>query len=72
MMDSINLTNKNQKTSNYMHNKKQIKFESPDLRDLQAVVINDKTTIYIKRGTNVEEARNRYLSRFDKKAVLLS
>jgi len=53
-----------------MYEKKQVKFESPDLRELQAVVINSKTTIYIKRGTNAEEAKKRYLSRFEKKPAI--
>ncbi len=51
------------------HHKKQIKFESPDLSKLQAVIINEKTTIYIALGANPEKARIRYLSRYVKKAV---
>ena len=50
-----------------MHAKKQVKFDSPDTRNLQAVHIDSKTTIFIAPGANAEKAKIRYLSRFDKK-----
>ena len=50
-----------------MAEKKQNHFVSPDLSKLQVVVINTRTKIYIPIGANPEEARNRYLSRFEMK-----
>ncbi len=46
-----------------MYEKKQVKFESPDLSKLQAVVIDNKTKIYIPLNADPIEARSRYLSR---------
>jgi hypothetical protein len=47
--------------------KKQQTHESPDLSKMQAVYINDRTTIYIPVGADAEEAKNRYLARFNNK-----
>jgi hypothetical protein len=48
-----------------MHDKKISSFESPDLKKLKAVVIDNKTTIYIDPDTDADEARKRYLSRIN-------
>jgi len=51
-----------------MYDKKQSNFKSPDLSKLQEVVIDLRTKIYIAIGSDPEEAKVRYLSRFgDKK-----
>lgn len=47
-----------------MFEKKQNTFKSPDLSKLQAVIIDDRTRIYIAQGADPEEAKNRYLSKF--------
>lgn len=47
--------------------KKQQIHESPDLSKMQAVFINDRTTIYIPVGADAEEAKKRYLARFNTK-----
>lgn len=52
-----------------MYEKKQINFKSPDLTKLQEVVIDLRTKIYIAVGADPEEARSRYLSRFDFKKL---
>lgn len=52
-----------------MYEKKQIAPKTPDLSKLQAVVINHRTIIYIEVGANPEEARKRYLSRFETKKL---
>ena len=49
--------------NNYMYDKKQKTFESPDLTKMQEVVIDHRTKIYIAQGADPEEARSRYLSR---------
>jgi hypothetical protein len=49
--------------NNYMYEKKQKTFESPDLAKMQEVVIDHRTKIYIAVGADPEEARTRYLSR---------
>lgn len=46
-----------------MFEKKQGSIKSPDLRDLQVVVIDSRTKIYIALDADPEEARTRYLSR---------
>jgi hypothetical protein len=46
-----------------MYERKNHKFKSPDLTNLQEVVIDYRTRIYIAVGADPEEARNRYLSR---------
>ena len=38
-------------------------FKSPDLSKLKAVKIDHRTTIYVPQGTDIEEAREKYLSR---------
>ena len=53
-----------------MYEKKQAVTKAPDLSKLQAVVINLRTVIYIEVGANPEEARKRYLSRFETKKSL--
>jgi hypothetical protein len=55
--------------NNFMYEKKQANFKSPDLTKLQEVVIDLRTKIYIAVGADPEEARNRYLSRFDFKKL---
>ena len=65
-MNSINLNNRKKESGN-MYTKKQVKLESPDTRNLQAVRIDSKTTIFIALGANPEKAKSRFLSRFDKK-----
>jgi hypothetical protein len=37
--------------------------KSPDLSKLKEVIIDHRTKIYVSPDTDVEEARNRYLSR---------
>lgn len=46
-----------------MFEKKQSNFKTPDLKELQEVVIDVRTKIYIAIGADPEEARTRYLSR---------
>ena len=36
---------------------------SPDLNELQRVVIDRNTTIYVKRGTDPDEARKRFIEK---------
>ncbi len=48
-----------------MFEKKPTAYKSPDLTDLQEVIINDKTKLYIAVGADPEEARTRYFSRND-------
>jgi len=52
-----------------MYEKKPIKFDSPDLSKLQAVIINKNTTIFIANDANPEQAKIRYLSRFNRKVI---
>jgi hypothetical protein len=52
-----------------MYEKKQNNIKSPDLKMMQAVVIDVRTKIYIALDADPEEARNRYLSRFADKKV---
>jgi len=53
-----------------MSGKKQNSFDSPDVKKLQAVVIDGKTTIFVAKGADPEEARKRYLARIKTKAVI--
>jgi hypothetical protein len=46
-----------------MHEKKQKNIKSPDLSQLQEVIIDFRTKIYIALDADPEAARNRYLSR---------
>jgi hypothetical protein len=46
-----------------MSEKKTIIFKSPDLSKLKEVIIDHRTKIYIAPDADIEEARNRYLSR---------
>jgi hypothetical protein len=50
-----------------MFDKKQSSFKTPNLRELQEVVIDARTKIYIAIGDNPEEAKSRYLSRQEAK-----
>lgn len=52
-----------------MYEKKQNNFKSPDLTELQEVVIDLRTRIYIAIGADPVEAKNRYLSRFGNKLL---
>ncbi|MEI8048638.1 MAG: hypothetical protein WCI92_14755 [Bacteroidota bacterium] len=55
-----------------MSEKKGNNFESPNINKMQAVVIDNKTTIYIDLGADPDEAKKRYLSRIDRKAIITS
>jgi hypothetical protein len=46
-----------------MFEKKTTNYISPDLSKLKEVIIDHRTKIYIAPGADIEEARNRYLSR---------
>jgi hypothetical protein len=46
-----------------MYEKKQINYKSPDLNQLQEVIIDFRTRIYIALGADPVEAKNRYLVR---------
>jgi hypothetical protein len=48
---------------NSMFDKKHVVFKSPDLNELQVVVIDHRTKIYIPMGADIEEARSRYFAR---------
>ena len=50
-----------------MAEKKQNVVKSPDLNQMQRVVVDHKTTIYIEHGADPEAAKYRYLHRLDKK-----
>ncbi len=46
-----------------MFEKKAAAYKSPDLSKLKEVIIDHRTKIYIAPEADIEEARNRYLSR---------
>lgn len=46
-----------------MIDKTQNKFTSPNLKEMQAVVIDHKTVIYIKKGEDAAKAKTRYLEK---------
>lgn len=48
-------------------NKKNTSFKSPDLENLQVVVIDLRTKIYIPVGADPEKARKRYFERLEEK-----
>jgi hypothetical protein len=52
-----------------MNEKKQNNFKSPDLSQLQEIVIDLRTKIYIAHDADPEEARNRYLLRYANKKI---
>jgi len=52
-----------------MYEKKPSSFKTPDLGNLQAVVIDVRTTIYIPRYADAKEAKKRYLSRLGVKKL---
>jgi hypothetical protein len=60
------------KTYKKMSEKKGVNFESPNTNKMQAVVIDSKTTIYIALAADPEEAKERYLSRINRKEIVLS
>ncbi len=45
------------------HDKKPLRTESPKVNNLQAVIIDKNTTIYIAPDADPEEARDRYVNR---------
>jgi hypothetical protein len=47
-----------------MIEKKQTPYKSPDLKQMQEIVIDLRTKIYIAAGEDPKKARNRYLTRF--------
>lgn len=55
--------------SKSMFDKKQSSFKTPDLKELQEVVIDVRTKIYIPIGADPEEAKTRYLSRVGNKNI---
>jgi len=46
-----------------MFEKKAVVFKSPDLSKLREVIIDHRTRIYIAPDADIDEARNRYLTR---------
>jgi hypothetical protein len=44
-------------------------FKSPDLSKLKAVIIDHRTTIYIAQDADIEEARDKYLSRYPSRLI---
>ena len=52
---------------NMMYDKKNATFKSPDLKKLQAVVIDFKTTNFIAVDADPGKARKRYLARLEEK-----
>ena len=50
-----------------MFEKKQNNFKTPNLTELQEVVIDLRTKIYIALDADPEEAKSRYLSRLEAK-----
>ena len=52
-----------------MFEKKQNTFKSPDLSKLREVIIDHRTKIYIPHEADIQEARNRYLSRITTKRI---
>jgi hypothetical protein len=54
-----------------MLEKKRIIFKSPDITQMQEVIINYKTKIYIAVGADPEEARNRHMNRPEIKGKLI-
>jgi hypothetical protein len=55
--------------SHYPHDQKKhgANFNSPDIAKMQAIVIDDRTKIYIPQGADPIEAKNRYLARIEAK-----
>ncbi len=52
-----------------MYEKKQVVFKSPDLGQMQAVVIDFKTTIFVPMGTDPVKAKKRYVDQINSKYV---
>jgi hypothetical protein len=50
-----------------MNARKPNNFVSPDLMNLQAVIIDHNTTIYIAKGADPVVAKNRYIERNNRK-----
>ena len=55
-----------------MSEKKGNHFESPNVSKLQAVFIDEKTTLYVALDADPEEVRKGYLSRINHKGIILS
>jgi hypothetical protein len=59
-------TNPEMEKSRYMSSpKKTNTFKTPDLREMQEVIINERTKIYIAIGADPEKARSRYFERLE-------
>ncbi|MCB2196434.1 MAG: hypothetical protein KQH79_11290 [Bacteroidetes bacterium] len=52
-----------------MINRKQLNFQSPDLSQLQVVVIDHKTTIFIAMGADPDKAKRKYREQMNSKYV---
>lgn len=46
-----------------MFEKKPVTFKSPDLSKMTEIIIDHRTKIYVAQGTDIEEAKSRYLFR---------
>jgi len=46
-----------------MQDRKGNVIKSPDLNKMKAVIIDNRTTIYINADADAEEAKNRYMER---------
>jgi hypothetical protein len=53
--------------ANNMYRKSQPVAVSPDIQNLKEVIIDFRTKIYIDKDADPEEARERYMSRLDRK-----
>jgi hypothetical protein len=54
-----------------MFEKKHANFKTPNLRELQEVIIDARTKIYIALGADPEEAKSRYFIRQENKNKVL-
>jgi hypothetical protein len=52
-----------------MYEKKIINFKPPDLSKMKEVIIDHRTRIYIAPGADIEEAKQRYLSRLNTRKI---
>ncbi len=52
-----------------MYEKKPILVKSPDLSKLKEVIIDHRTRIYIAPDADIEEARDRYMTRISARRV---
>ncbi|MFB6317257.1 MULTISPECIES: hypothetical protein [unclassified Saccharicrinis] len=53
--------------ANNMYKKNQPTAVSPDINNLKEVIIDFKTRIYIDKDADAEEAKERYLSRLERR-----